>query len=469
MQPSPSTVQLAQRRLFLLRKINELSPTARIPLDILIEIFQIACKPVYDGYYKSRQAVTPFFIGSICRLWRDVVWSTPLLWSTIFLQISRKHHDTQIQLLGDWLLNARSAPLSIKLTLQDEHVSVLYAFEAIVRILVTKSDQWVTFDSCLPPPQCSNIFKNINFPMLTSVLLRSPSSTSNIPEMFLTAPKLVDISLRGYNFSVVLPWEQIRHFRTGRSSVNGCLKILQQSPNLQECHFGGVYLQHGFFSEAIEPHAHTQLTQLKHLHVKLDSLWSTSLFDSITLPSLFNFHIQYSCSQSLPLSSVTSLFLRSACNLERLIIRSHFDDKDLILCLEAIPSLSYLHLDMVVDPRADIGLTRHLVASLDPLSNSSRLLLPNLEYFKYRGRVLCDCRTVLDMLARRWHLPSYDDGTSQSTFVTKVSKLKLAEVVSIDRYHVTADVHEELRKLSEEGMSVKIKPLTSILMELVDL
>ena len=125
MQLSPSAAQLAQRRLFLLRKINELSPTARIPLDILIEIFQIACKPVYDGYYKRKQAVTPFFIGSICRLWRDVVWSTPLLWSTIFLQISRKHHDTQIQLLGDWLLNARSAPLSIKLTLQDEHVSVL--------------------------------------------------------------------------------------------------------------------------------------------------------------------------------------------------------------------------------------------------------------------------------------------------------------------------------------------------------
>ena len=305
--------------------------------------------------------------------------------------------------------------------------------------------------------------------MLTSVLLRSPSPTSIIPEMFLTAPRLVDISLRGYSFSVVLPWEQIRHIRTGRSSVDGCLKILQKSPNLQECHFGGVSSQHGFFSEAIEPHAHTQLTQLKHLHVKLNNLWSTSLFDSITLPSLSNLYIQCSRTRSLPLSSVTSLFLRSACNLERLTIRFHFDDKDLIQCLEAIPSLSYLHLDMEVDPKADIGLTRHLVASLDPLSNSSRLLLPNLESFKYKGQVLCDCRTILDMLARRWRLLSDDGEISQSTFVTKVSKLKLAEVVSIGWYHITDDFHEELRKLSEEGMSVKIEHLASIPMELVDL
>ena len=56
-----------------------------------------------------------------------------------------------------------------------------------------------------------------------------------------------------------------------------------------------------------------------------------------------------------------------------------------------------------------------------------------------------------------------------NTFVTKVSKLKLAEVVSIGWYHITDDFHEELRKLSQEGMSVKIEHLASIPMELVDL
>ena len=61
--------------------------------------FRITCQPVDNGY---RQAVTPLFIGSICKLWRDVAWSTPLLWNTILLHFSQKHHNTQIQLLGDW-------------------------------------------------------------------------------------------------------------------------------------------------------------------------------------------------------------------------------------------------------------------------------------------------------------------------------------------------------------------------------
>jgi hypothetical protein len=60
------------------------------------------------------------------------------------------------------------------------------------------------------------------------------------------------------------------------------------------------------------------------------------------------------------------------------------------------------------------------------------------------------------MLAHRWYLS--DDGqTSQSIFTTKISRLKVAELISIDSYHITADVQEELSKLLEDGMSVKIE------------
>ena len=451
--------QIAQRRVFVRRRINGLSPTARIPSEILIEIFQIACQPVDKGY-RVRRAVTPLFIGSICRLWRDVAWSTPLLWNTILLHVSpdRKHHDTQVQLLGDWLLNARSAPLSIKLIVEDERESVLCAFEAIMRILITRSDYWLTFDSRLPP-QCHNIFKNINFPMLTSVSLQLSNtvSTSIIPDMFLTAPKLVDVNLLNCHFPLMLPWEQVRRFRTGLSSITECLKVLRESPNLQECYFNGVYTPVDFISKTIIPHAQLQL---KHLHVMLQrhGPWtlsdSMSLFDGMTLPSLSNLCIQYYGTTILHLSSITSLVLRSACNLERFTIKFPFDNAELIPCLEAMPSLTYLDLEM---PRGlDMGLTRHNVTSLDPLSNSSRLLLPNLKYLKYKGPVLCDCRTIVDMLAHRWHL-SDDSRTSQG--FTRVSKLQLAEILSTVPYLISADVQEELKNLLEEGMSVRIESL----------
>jgi F-box-like len=457
--------QLAQRRLSCRRRINKLSsPTAKIPSEILTEIFQIACRPVDNGR-GARQAVTPLLIGSICRQWRDVTWSSPLLWSTIFMHVSRKTHGTQIQLLGDWLLNAKSAPLSIKLIEENEHESVLSAFEAIMRILVTRSDYWLTFDSFLPL-RCHYIFININFPMLTSVSLRSSVSAVTIPQMSLTAPRLVDVTLDCYllasslweqvRIPLVLPWEQVRRIRRVQSlAITECLEVLQQSPNLQECFFGGVYSSRDWLiPESIMLH-----DQLKDLRVRLINSWDTSLFDCITLPSLSNLHIRYLRKERLLLSSITSLVLRSACNLERFSIEFRFDCADLILCLEAIPSLTYLHLEMTDHSLVleGLGLTRHLVASLDPLSNSSRLLLPNLEYFEFKGLVLCDCRTIVDMLVHRWYL-SGDSGTSQSI---GVSKLKVAEILSISPYHVqvTADVREELRNLMEEGMSIRIETI----------
>ena len=445
--------QLARRRASCRRRINELSSTtARIPSEILSEIFLIACQPVNDGR-RSRKAVTPPFIGSICRRWRDVAWSTPFLWNTILLHISRKNHGTQVQFLRDRLLKASSAPLNIRLTAEDDaHL----AFEAIMRILVTRSDYWLTFNSSLPPLECQNILENINFPMLTSVSLHfyNFETSLHVNNMFLIAPKLVDVYLKCCNSSVMLPWEQIRRFRSGASTtVAEFWKVLRQSPNLEECHFKYIYIPDRLIFETVISHA-----QLKYLDVVLqDSRRSMSLFDSITLPSLTNLRIQSYGSKGLRLSSLTSLVLRSACNLERFTIGISFIPADLIPCLETIPSLTFLHLDLEMPsiPSPYIGLTRHFVESLDPLNNSSGLLLPNLKHFKFKGQVLCDYQTIVDMLAHRWHLS--DDG--ESSHSGRVSKLKLVEILSIAPYHVPSDMQEKIRNLLEEGIVISIESL----------
>lgn len=60
-----------------------------------------------------------------------------------------------------------------------------------------------------------DILENDHFLMLTSVSMRPPKGTisafSEPPNMFLSAPKLLDVDLSGYNFSVmVLPWDQVQ-------------------------------------------------------------------------------------------------------------------------------------------------------------------------------------------------------------------------------------------------------------------
>ena len=447
--------QIAQRRVFVRRRINGLSRTARLPLGILIEIFRIACQPVKNDY-GANKSVTPFFIGSICSRWRDVAWSAPLLWNTILLHVSRKYHG-QVQLLGVRLLNARSAPLSIKITsliCEDEYV--FCAFDAIMRILVTRSDYWLTFDSDILSPQCHHFLKNIDFPMLTSISfqLKDTISTPNLPGMFLIAPKLVDVNLTHYNPAMLLSWEQVRRLRIKSSSEAECLEALQQSTNLQECHIEYMHSTVSFISKTIT------LTQLKVLHVLLISQeTSMLLFDSISLPSLSNLRIACKGTKRL-LSSITSLVIRSSCNLEQLTIECSFDGADLIPCLEVIPSLTHLdltYLDLGLKG-LDMGWARHFMASLNPLSNSNRLLLPDLQYFKYKGPVLCDCHTIIDMLVRRWHL-SDDEGTSQSI---RVSKLRLVRIHSTVPYHLPADVQEygeNLINLRKEGMPTTVNSL----------
>ena len=300
--------------------------------------------------------------------------------------------------------------------------------------------------------------------MLTSVSMHPPKNTISTfntpPEMFLSAPRLLDVDLSGYNFAaVVLPWEQVRCFRTQLLTVTECLKVLRQSPKLQECHFEHVYSPDNFTPKSIISHA-----QLKHLDLMLIKAASMSLFDNITLPSLSHLRIHYSGPEKIPLSSITSLVLRSACNLKRFTVEKYqFEDTDLISCLEAIPSLKYLRLEMLGFANQSMGLTKHFVTSLDPLSNPSRLLLPNLKYFEYKGRILCDCRIIVSMLAHRWRL--YDGGTPQS--IPRVSQLRLAEVLSTVRYHVPADVQEELSNLSEEGMLVRVDSLVPSAMDCV--
>ncbi|KAJ3486073.1 hypothetical protein NLJ89_g11844 [Agrocybe chaxingu] len=222
--------KLAERRTKLRRQINSLSPTARLPPEILTEIFRTTCQ--------QSETVTPLFFGSICKEWRDIAWSTPLLWNTVSLHVSRKTHGSQVQLLGEWLSRANTSPLYIKLTSDDEHESIFCSLRAVMDVLVTRAPFWHSLD-CLLPPQCHDVLKNNHFPLLTSVSVRPPKGTisafSEPPNMFLSAPKLLDVDLSGYNFSsMVLPWDQLRRFKTQFLTVAECLKVLRRSPDLKD-------------------------------------------------------------------------------------------------------------------------------------------------------------------------------------------------------------------------------------------
>jgi len=439
---------LSWRRTNLRRKINSLSSTALLPAEILTEIFWLACQ-LEDG----GPALTPLFFGGICKEWREIAWSTPLLWNTISLHVSRKAHGSQVQLLRDWLLRANSSPLFIKLTSDDEHESIFCSLRAIMDVLVTRSTYWSSLD-CLLPPQCHDILKNNHFPMLTSVSVRPPKGTistfSEPPNMFLSAPKLLDVDLSGYNFSaMMLPWEQLRRFKTQFLTVAECLKVLKRSPNLKECHLESVYSPEIFPSPTP---LDTFYSELEHLDITLIKGTAISLLDSITLPSLIHLHIHYSGAAGLTVSAIHSLILRSSCNLQRLFIeRQQLHDEDLIPCLESVPSLS--HLSLVVAGEST-GLSKNLVSMMHPSRDPGPPLLPKLTWFHYEGPMDCDSPSLVDMLSERWCSQPAKNGNA-----IPIATLNTAEIVSHARYELTDDVEFKMKWLAKAGMALSIRSL----------
>jgi len=94
---------LRKQRHDLYQLLNVTTPMMSIlPLDVFVEIFYAAC---IDDVELSKHP-SQFLIGSVCRAWRHVAWTTPGLWSKINIILSHKIYENQIYLLQEWLFRS---------------------------------------------------------------------------------------------------------------------------------------------------------------------------------------------------------------------------------------------------------------------------------------------------------------------------------------------------------------------------
>jgi hypothetical protein len=111
-----------------------LSPTRRLPAEILSEIFS-HCLPT-DRNPTCSQSDAPLLLGQVCKDWRQVSLSTPYLWASIHIVIplnarARVLHpliDAKTKGIESWLSRSGSLPLSIS----------VYAVEPAVREYVAE-------------------------------------------------------------------------------------------------------------------------------------------------------------------------------------------------------------------------------------------------------------------------------------------------------------------------------------------
>ncbi|KAK7040515.1 hypothetical protein R3P38DRAFT_2694046, partial [Favolaschia claudopus] len=286
------------------------SPMRLAPDDILREIF-IACLPsATNALMDPKEA--PLLFGRICRHWRDIALSTPMLWASIHVPLTpRAGMDISVTIgvLQRWLKLSGGCPLAISLYSQDVYDSSLYDPHHIVSMVLDVSSRLRRlslrgpFDIFLPllslgpdslpclrrlelsdsshpdtqlfkdHPEAMNI---IQLPSLTGLSMLSAGMDCDL--LSLRWSQLTSLTLFQHNYTS--PEEPA----SGHLDCNKALEILRRCPNLRRCSLTITELDLNHCALSSNP-VHISLPFLESLTLAGDFLLS-SWISKLSLPEL---------------------------------------------------------------------------------------------------------------------------------------------------------------------------------------
>ncbi|KAF7356380.1 hypothetical protein MVEN_00970400 [Mycena venus] len=255
--------QLKERRALLKMPIDAhmalISPMRRIPQDVLVEIF-FSCLPLQHNALID-PAEAPLILGRICRDWRRVAYSTPMLWSSIhipapnYCSASTALLSRLENLVEAWL--ERSATCALDISLYHTTILADVEIDPLISQLLPVSRRLrhlaLSGDAKLFRPLLQLGAEDL--PLLKSIRIETgtyeifddhPSAASA-----LQIPTLRDVSLRLAESvdPLLLPlrWSQLTGLRlhcssfwiatgpVGGLTLGGALEVLRRCPNLERC------------------------------------------------------------------------------------------------------------------------------------------------------------------------------------------------------------------------------------------
>lgn len=376
--------KLVQKRAPLKRNINRhYSPMLSLPVELCSEIFTTCFPPAREAWGSG----TPLALGQVCTAWRNLAWSMPWLWNTVFLN-STAPSSTHVELLEQWVARAGHLPLSISFKLRAGDVDGLQHLSDLMDVVARYSKRWRAIDFDVPifypqdadPSLALCKVRPTSLPLLTSASVKVDYISSTL-DMFLAAPQLSTVRLRDFpRNSVALPHHQITRLHLSPTTVQQCLETLGALPNLTHCTFEDITR-----SDVVNPSPVTA-PRLETLHViSFTHTPLSELLDALLLPAARDlaFHVT---GNTFPHWSFIACIARSACTLERLALTAvRISEWQLWDCLHAVPSLRALAL------RDLARVTFDTVRALNPAHHARLLgpaaapLLPHLREFAYSG------------------------------------------------------------------------------------
>ncbi|KAJ6543225.1 hypothetical protein DFH09DRAFT_1173715 [Mycena vulgaris] len=232
---------LERRRAAIQHQLDDIVyPILTIPPEIISEIFRRCMSNLDDASDTASTSRAPLLFLRICRPWRVIALSTPMLWTEFnvaFLLLRPQQLKSLEKHVAEWTARASAAPLSLGFhdfagRLAPERMSMLL-HQYASRLGALRLRTMLTTLSGLPDIG--------SLPLLQKLTLGySPVAhdTSSV-RIFRNAPQLREVTLEQSTVPsiFILPWHQLTTFTADRISVIDCLFVLRSAAHLTTCTF----------------------------------------------------------------------------------------------------------------------------------------------------------------------------------------------------------------------------------------
>lgn len=380
----------------------------------------------YTATGKSPLILEPLIFSHVCRHWRYVALSIPMLWSTIWIDRPRPAHVPMVKL---WLERSMPCPLSLHLRQSwpqssckrmDPHEYELT--DVILHLLSAHINRWRVVDfsfsheahqPLLSLPKGPDIA-----PRLESVTLRFDSESWD-PSSIKTVERTLysNTSIRCMEFSfrrtppsdIHVPWSQLTHLIVMFDcTIEVCMNLFASCPALVGLQLRcSSDIETRFKEEPlclptqVSPHRSLHLPNLRTVCLRAD-VDLGPMFDRLTLPTLYHLELtRLSLETIVSWQSLDELLARSACPLRSF----RFNDgrgeyiPDLISYLEAP------HLSTITKLHFQFPITDALLGAITPRTSGGTVqcLLPCLEVIVLHDLLdeEASADVVLDMISAR--------------------------------------------------------------------
>lgn len=326
----------------------------RVPVEILANIFML-CLPTHPG---SDPKQAPLLLGQVCRSWRKISLSTPLLWSRI--RIGKVGNEGERSgALRMWLERSGDCPLSLHYRATKVYEDDALVWDAVIGC----PDRWEHLDILCTDSTIRKLFptsgRSEGLPHLKSLRLhRCPDFGEPFQHFtdiidLASAPRFSRVNVISIQASYIrLPFAQMTKCDVEFEEMNDCIALIHMLPRLVECEFRSVSTA----SDSINypaPFRHEQLEKLKVTYDEKRFNDALGVFlEPLTLPALCDFEWfpthppEGHDVGAWPGDILLSFLARSQCTLSRFWILSGPSSDDILRYLEEIPSV----VDLSVGP-----------------------------------------------------------------------------------------------------------------------